>query len=143
MLSAACKDALRAMVYVAAKQELYDGYIPISQIADDLGLSFSFLSKTMQKLTRAEFLESSRGPSGGIRLAAKPSSISVFDIVKTVDSEQFFERCVLGIDACELENPCALHSVWESRRDDLLAMLKATTLLELSDDFKRKKAVRF
>jgi Rrf2 family transcriptional regulator, iron-sulfur cluster assembly transcription factor len=140
MLSSACKDALRALVYLASKQD--SKLLSISKISSELDLPFHFLSKTMQKLIKAGILSSSRGASGGVMLAKDTAAVKVFDVVKAIDGEGFFDNCVLGIAECQSENPCALHSVWESRRDEWKSMLEATTLAELADDVKLQKTKR-
>ena len=130
MLSAACKDSIRAMIYIAKLQE--EGYkekfVSIHKIAEDLGLSFYFLSKNFQKLVKAGLLESHRGPQGGVRLLKKPSEIRLIDIVEVIDGMEFFSNCILGFEECSDQNPCTIHNLWAEKREEIYNMFSSTTL---------------
>ena len=130
MLSAACKDSIRAMIYIAKLQE--EGYrekfVSIHKIAEDLGLSFYFLSKNFQKLVKAGLLESHRGPQGGVRLLKKPSEIRLIDIVGVIDGMEFFSNCILGFEECSDQNPCTIHNLWAEKREEIYNMFSSTTL---------------
>jgi len=131
MLSAACRDSIRAMIYIAnlSKSSKYkDKFISIYKIARDLGLSFYFLSKNIQKLVKAGLLESHRGPQGGVKLLRPPSKIRLIDIVAVIDGMDFFNNCILGFEECSDENPCSIHSLWADKRKQILSMFEKTTL---------------
>ncbi|SNZ10368.1 transcriptional regulator, BadM/Rrf2 family [Persephonella hydrogeniphila] len=130
MLSAACKDSIRAMIYVAKlyKEGWKDKFISIHKIAKDLGMSFYFLSKNFQKLVKAGLLESHRGPQGGIKLIKKPSEIKLIDIVAVIDGMDFFNRCILGFEECSDQNPCTIHHLWADKREEIYRMFSSTTL---------------
>jgi len=130
MLSAACKDSIRAMIYIAKlqKEGYRDRFVSIHKIAEDLGLSFYFLSKNFQKLVKANLLESHRGPQGGVRLLKKPSEIRLIDIVEVIDGMEFFDHCILGFEECSDQNPCTIHHLWAEKRKDIYNMFSSTTL---------------
>ncbi|HHG75576.1 MAG TPA: Rrf2 family transcriptional regulator [Persephonella sp.] len=130
MLSAACKDSIRAMIYIAKlqKEGFKEKFISIHKIAKDLGLSFYFLSKNFQKLVKAGLLESHRGPQGGVRLLKRPSEIRLIDIVKVIDGMEFFNNCILGFEECSDENPCTIHNLWAKKREEIYNMFSCTTL---------------
>jgi DNA-binding IscR family transcriptional regulator len=54
MLSTACKDAIRAIIYIVNKKS--DDFVSINEIAQELDLPFYFLSKILQKLVKKIFL---------------------------------------------------------------------------------------
>lgn len=130
MLSAACKDSIRAMIYIAKlqKEGYRDRFVSIHKIAEDLGLSFYFLSKNFQKLVKANLLESHRGPQGGVRLLKKPSEIRLIDIVEVIDGMEFFNNCILGFEECSDQNPCTIHHLWAEKREEIYNMFSSTTL---------------
>ena len=140
MLSTACKDAIRAMVYIV-KNEAKD-YLSIQQIAKDLNLPFFFLSKILQKLVKAGFLESHRGPKGGVKLAKNPSRISLLDIVKTIDGDSFFTECILGFKECSDTEPCAIHENWVPRRRQIYEMFKNTNLEEIEEELQENVNIK-
>jgi len=131
MLSAACKDSIRAMIYIAnlSKQKQFkEKFVSIHKIAKDLGVSFYFLSKNFQKLVKAGLLESHRGPQGGVRLLKKPSEIKLLDIVAVIDGMAFFHNCILGFEECSDTKPCSIHNLWADKRTEILRMFEETTL---------------
>ena len=144
MLSAACKDSIRAMIYIAKLQK--EGYlkkfISIHKIAEDLGLSFYFLSKNFQKLVKAGLLESHRGPQGGVRLLKKPSEIRLIDIVKVIDGMEFFNNCILGFEECSDKNPCTIHNLWAEKREEIYNMFSSTTLEDAIKNINRFNNVK-
>ena len=133
LFSKGCTYAIRASLLVTMK-EIQDGrkLIPIREIADELDLSFHFLTKILQILTEAHIMESFRGPNGGIGLARPASGVNLLDIVSAIDGMDIFEQCALGLPGCGEETPCPLHDLWSKRRDDLKKMLSKTTLAALA-----------
>ncbi|WP_457625270.1 RrF2 family transcriptional regulator [Persephonella sp.] len=144
MLSAACKDSIRAMIYVAKlyKEGWKDRFISIHKIAKDLGMSFYFLSKNFQKLVKAGLLESHRGPQGGIKLIKRPSEIKLIDIVAVIDGIDFFNRCILGFEECSDQNPCTIHHLWADKREEIYNMFSSTTLEDAIKNIEKFKNVK-
>lgn len=142
LFSKACTYAIRASVLAAAKDP--DGqraFIPIRELAEEVDVSFHFLTKILRKLTEANIMESFRGPNGGVGLIRPAREISVMDIVAAIDGLGLFEGCALGLPQCSDESPCPLHDAWRKRREDLRNMLSRTTLADLVRN-QTRKAVR-
>ena len=145
MLSAACRDSIRAMIYMAnlSKKEKYkEKFISIYKIAKDLGLSFYFLSKNFQKLVKAGLLESHRGPQGGVRLLKSPSHIKLIDIVTIIDGIDFFNKCILGFEECSNEKPCSIHNLWADKRNQILIMFENTTLEDVINNIEKFENIK-
>lgn len=130
LLSSSCVYGLRASLYLAANQN--GDYISIREMSDKLDISFHFLTKTLQQLTRAGLMESQKGPKGGVRLTKKGSKISLFEIVEAIDGRELFTECALGLPGCGTEKPCPLHDKWAETRDNIRTMLEETNLVELA-----------
>ncbi len=126
MLSKSCTYGLQAALYLAAHP--HDGYVPIRQISDDLGLSHPFLTKVLQQLTRKGLLRSVRGMRGGVALAQAPEAVTLDAIVEAIDGRALFEGCILGLPECTADNPCALHAHWET----VVNTFSATSLKDLA-----------
>ena len=142
MLSTACKDAIRAMIYIAKKQKETDGFISIKEIAENLDLSFYFLSKILQKLVKDGFLESYRGPNGGVKLAKPVDRISLYDIILSIDGDDIFNECILGFHECSDTKPCAVHERWAPERERLYNLFKNTTLGEIEKEIAKKLNIK-
>lgn len=133
LFSKACAYAIRAAVLAAAKDP--DGqrnFIPIRELADEVAVSFHFLTKILRKLTEANIMKSFRGPNGGVGLIRPARDISVIDIVAAIDGLGLFEGCALGLPQCSDKSPCPLHDAWRKRREDLQKLLSRTTLADLA-----------
>ncbi|GIV30765.1 MAG: hypothetical protein KatS3mg029_0116 [Saprospiraceae bacterium] len=122
--------ALRALAYLVSHGGEQD-YVSIGQISTELDISFHFLTKIFQQLTQAGMLESSRGPSGGIRLAKPPKDIRLADIVLVLEGPDFFDTCLLGLPGCGAFAPCPVHDFWKDTKEALRKEFSVTTLAEL------------
>lgn len=117
---------LRGAVLLAGKQD--DGYINIRELSDELGLSFYFLTKVLQRLTASGIIESCKGPNGGVRLKKNPDEISFMDIVFAIEGKLNLNECVLGMSDCGDSSSCELHEKWCGMTRDVIALLEETTL---------------
>ncbi|MEY3386344.1 MAG: hypothetical protein RIR53_1155 [Bacteroidota bacterium] len=126
MLSKSCIYGIQATIYVAAHagQE----YVPISQIASELKISFHFLTKVLQQLTQAGLMTSYRGPKGGVALAKAPSDITLHDLIGAIDGTSIFTECMLGLPGCGIAEPCPAHEQWTKIRSELTVIARRLTL---------------
>ena len=141
MLSTACRDAIRAMIYIA-KNNKKDNFISINEIAKELGLSFYFLSKILQKLVKSDLLKSYRGPNGGVKLAKPAEDIRLMDIIEIIDGTKFFNECILGLEDCSDDNPCPIHYMWAERREEIQKMFENTTLKNIVEDIEKLQCIK-
>src|SRR5690554_3322173 len=129
LLSKSCVYGLRASLYLASRKE--GEFTSIKEMSTKLDISFHFLTKILQQLTAAAFMESYKGPNGGLRLSQKGRSATLFDLVVAIDGIELFTQCALGLPGCGSEKPCPLHESWTDTRASIQAMLEKTTLDEL------------
>jgi Rrf2 family transcriptional regulator, iron-sulfur cluster assembly transcription factor len=130
ILSKSCVYGLRASVYLASKNN--DDFVTIRKLSDELNISFHFLTKVLQQLTKVEILESYKGPNGGVKLAKPAHSVSFLDVVISIDGKYMLTECVLGLPVCGELNPCPLHGEWSELKDNLRYMMANVTLEDLS-----------
>ena len=131
LLSKSCEYGLRAVIYLVVNNG-EESYMSIKKISDSLDIPYHFLTKTLQKLTQQDILESYRGPKGGVALARPAGEISVKDIVVAIDGQAIFEECVLGLPGCGDEKPCPLHDQWATTRNQLNSVFESMTLSSLA-----------
>ena len=129
LFSKSCAYALRASVYVAAVSN--GDYISLFQTSRKLDISYHFLTKIFQKLTRKGLMESLRGPNGGVKLKRTAEQIYLIDIVKVTDGEELLTECALGLPGCGTAKPCPLHHQWSDAREGIKEMLEGTTIADL------------
>lgn len=130
MISQTTEYALRAVVWLARRPDEQQG---TKKISDAIQVPSGYLSKVLQKLTRAGLLVSSPGRRGGFRLVRSPEDIRVLEVVNAVDPIQRIQSCPLGLET-HGPNLCALHR----QLDDNLARTEeafaSTTISDLLAD---------
>ncbi len=97
MLSNTCKYAIRALIYLGNFSKNGEK-IGIKKIAGDLDIPTPFLGKILQSLVKQKILSSTKGPNGGFGLGKPAGEITLYDIVKTVDGEDFFLNCLISLE---------------------------------------------
>jgi Rrf2 family protein len=80
---------------------------------------------------QAGILESVRGPKGGFRLAKPAQTVTVGDVVASLDGSNVLQRCVMGFAECGAENPCPLHPAWSQAKSLMHDSMTQITLQEL------------
>lgn len=134
MLSNTCKYGLRAIVYIAGHSS-QEKKVGIKKISAELDLPMPFLAKILQSLARQKILLSSKGPNGGFALTGDADNIHLIDIVKAIDGQDVFSRCVLHNDNCKSIDDnkvaCALHSDYVAQRKAIEKMFEGKTLNDL------------
>ncbi len=131
LLSKRCLYGLRATLYLVIQPE-ERGFVSIKEIAENLRVPFHFLTKVLQDLTQAGMLSSSRGVSGGVKLARPARELDVLQVIETLEGEEFFRGCVLGFRKCSGKNPCALHDQWAVLRLQIIDMFSSENLAEIA-----------
>ena len=92
-------------------------------------------AKILQQLSRNNIIRSVKGPTGGFEIAQEDlQQIRLIDVVKTIDGDQLFTGCGLGLKECNADKPCPLHHQFLAIRTNLTQMLTNTNLEELSLD---------
>jgi len=132
MFSASCQYAIRAMTLLAQRPGDADEYHSIRKIADELDISFAFLTKILQQLTKAGLLASYRGPRGGVALTRPPRDIRLVEIIEGVEGSDWLRTCALGLPTCSDRHPCPLHTRWARERKRLRDLFTRTTLQDLA-----------
>jgi len=121
-------------MYLALKRS--DRMTPIKELTQSLRIPFHFAAKILQRLARKGLLVSLKGRAGGFGLGVAPTEITLFHIVEAIDGVEFTRRCVLGLPACSVENPCALHETWREERDRIYKMLVRKSVAEMAREMK-------
>lgn len=101
----------------------------------------SFTRKGFQRLVHQGLLKTVRGPGGGYHLPGNASEISILKIVKSVDGEESYDRCVMGLSHCADKAPCPIHPIWKKMKKNLIQELGRTTLQEMMHASKKKASL--
>jgi Rrf2 family iron-sulfur cluster assembly transcriptional regulator len=135
ILSNTCLYGIRAALFVASMED-DKKYVPINRISTELGISFYFLTKILQKFTHHNIMVSYRGPNGGVALAKPARDITLMDMISAIEPDSSLEGCILGLKGCGEDVPCPLHDQWGKARDRVRAMFEHTNLADLGNKIK-------
>lgn len=102
--------------------------VPIREIADAYGIPETFLTQILIRLRGAGLVTSTRGSSGGYRLARDPMSISLGDVLRVIDGDPIMDR------PSRRSTPGALARLWERLQASQVEILNRTTIAHLADE---------
>jgi Rrf2 family transcriptional regulator, iron-sulfur cluster assembly transcription factor len=96
-----------------------------------LGIPYQYLRQILTKLSKTGFINSSRGRRGGFELTRDIATIYIVDIIEAIEGLDGFYKCILGFQECPFDNRCAIHNLWDETRNNILNILKQTSLANL------------
>jgi Rrf2 family protein len=112
-----------------------EGPVAGRDIAARERLPGDYVEQILLRLRRAGIVQSTRGPTGGYRLASDPAEISVKDVISASELSTFDLHCVthpVAEERCSEEQSCSIRPVWvllQQRIDEVLASVRLSDLL--------------
>jgi Rrf2 family transcriptional regulator, cysteine metabolism repressor len=145
MFSTKAEYGVRVMAHLAKT----DGDQPISlgSIADAEGLPLAYLEHLVQRLRKAELVESRRGAHGGYTLARPAAEITMAEVVAALEGDIAPIECITadadGVLTCAREGsaPCPTKLLWTRVQGSIVRTLTDMTLDDLVQPL-RATAVR-
>jgi Rrf2 family iron-sulfur cluster assembly transcriptional regulator len=138
LLSPTARQALRALIFLATREG--SGPVLGRDIADAEGIPRPFLAKILLVMRNRGLVRSTKGPGGGYYLAGPAGDIMVRDVIEAFDGHHDLGRvCVLGLDQCSDEEPCALHVQWKHFREEMERTMWNLTLAEAASTLEKKR----
>src|SRR5580700_8884822 len=111
MFSRSSGYAIQALTYLAAQPS--GRLVGAREIAETLEIPMPFLWKILRNLSRKKLVRSFKGVRGGYELARPAKNISVSEVIAASAGARRSEMCLLGLERCDENNPCPLHSSWK------------------------------
>lgn len=106
---------------------------PASELAEATQLPLPTAQKVLKKLTRGGLLLSSRGAHGGYSLARDPATLTLVEVIETVEGPVGLTACsVVEGETCDNEAHCHLSGHWPVINDAVRSALEAVTILDLA-----------
>ena len=141
MFSKTCEYAIKAVLYIAS-QSLENRRIKIGDIVQNIDSPVAFTGKILGVLSKNKIVSSQTGPNGGYEIKNEDiHSITIADIVKAIEGDDFFLFCVLGLSHCNPKQPCSMHNTVDPIRTKMKHVLQDTTVYELAKGIKKKETV--
>ena len=123
---------LRALIDLAERFE--SGRVTQAKdIAERQAIPKDYLSLIMIDLRKAGLIESTRGPTGGYRLAFRPEEITMGQALRSLEGEVSLIDCVteLGFTQCSISLRCRMRKVWMEANTAVMTILDRTTIADL------------
>jgi Rrf2 family protein len=138
MFSTKAEYGVRVMTHLARRNG--DEPISLGSIAGAEGLPLAYLEHLVQRLRRAELVESRRGAHGGYSLAKPAERITMAEIVKALEGEIAPIECITaGADGSLVcirdgepgHDPCPTKLLWTRVQGSIVRTLADMTLADL------------
>jgi Rrf2 family nitric oxide-sensitive transcriptional repressor len=133
---------LRVAMYLTLKYESGE-LVTIDQIASAYGISHNHLTKIVHEMRGQGLIDTTRGRSGGMRLARAPGSITIGEIVRWAEDDFALVEChTSGQDSnCVMFTTCNLQRGFRRALEAFMRELDAMTLLDAMSSTHSAKAL--
>ncbi len=126
-LSQTAQYAVRALLLIASRApEL----VRAGELTEAVGAPANYLSKTLHQLVRAGLLSSSRGPTGGFKLAVPADTITL-QRVASLFALPDNGLCLFGGGKCGEDPDCVVHQRWQLVAQPMDVFFNTTTIADL------------
>lgn len=106
-LSKSCKYAIRSLFYLINQPQ--KEFIKIQDISKAEKIPLNYLRKIFQQLIKAGIVQSSLGPTGGVKLPNNSRKINILKIIKIFDGKISLDECsLLGYKNCPNFKNCPI-----------------------------------
>ncbi len=119
---------LRVLMLAAARES---DLLTIDVLADAVAVPRSHLAKVVQRLQHLGLLDTVRGRSGGVRLAAGAAGASIGGLVRELEGASEVVDCD-GEPGCPLSGGCRLRGALRVAQEAFYASLDPVTVGELA-----------
>lgn len=125
--------ALRVLIYAAARAP---EQVSLTELAEAYGISRNHLIQVVRKLGHLDYLHTTRGRGGGIRLGKPAETITIAEIVKATEPGFDMAECFKkqGGNRCRLTPVCSLRGALAEATHAFLDTLEKTTLADIVDN---------
>jgi len=122
--SKATNYALHAMVHLIGSEQ--NKPVGVQPLAEQLGVSPTYLSKILTKLVKAGMIESATGANGGYRLSRNRADISFLDVIQAIEGRGSLFDCDL-----EHRDGCLIRQVMLDAEQGMEQKLEHKKLIDL------------
>lgn len=122
--------ALRLMLDLAVYGK--DDFISLKEISARQGITIKYLEQIVLLLSRAGFLLSSRGASGGYRLARPPEEYTAGEILRAAEANLAPIACLVDTpNKCPRSGTCPTLPFWTGLNDTINHYVDNVTLADI------------
>ena len=122
--------AIRLMVDLA--QQDRQVYTSLRDMSERQNVSMKYMEQIVSQLSRAELLESVRGPQGGYKLVKPVAAYTVGEILRAAEGDMAPVVCLEGeVNTCERADTCPTLPFWEGLYGVITQYIDSVSLVEL------------
>lgn len=125
-ISEAASIAFHAMLELVKNQ---DKLLSVKEIAARFDVSANHLSKIMQRLNKAGYIDSIKGFNGGFRLSVDPEKVTFLEIYELFDGKIQCKNCLLAHKKCDSD--CIFGDLIGSVNNQVKEKFATTTLADI------------
>lgn len=103
-----------------------------NEISARQGIPTDYLDQIMIRLRSGKLVASTRGRSGGYKLARAACEISAWDVFSSVEEGIVPVECIESGHVCDFENSCSSKDAWTKIFSDIRSSLKLILLSDLA-----------
>ncbi|MCP4756810.1 MAG: Rrf2 family transcriptional regulator [Proteobacteria bacterium] len=140
-LSTRCRYGIRAVLEIATNF----GKHPTKRrvIAHNQNLDDSYLENILIDLKKNDIVLAIRGAKGGFMLKRSPETISVLDVIESLEGKLSPVECLLTPLVCERVEKCLTRPVWLKLKEAQENVLKNITIRDILDQGTDDSALNF
>ena len=131
-LSTRGRYGARALLELAKNYD--SGLLSTQEISTRQGIPIKYLEQIFIPLKKASIIQSTRGPTGGYRLAMPPQELTLLRAVEVLEGSISFVGCTKDDSLCDRNEECIFHSVWKGLSDKAEEFLAQKTFAELAEN---------
>lgn len=131
--------AVRTLIFLALRTK--ESYISAAKLARELGLPTTFTRRICTVLIKADILETREGIKGGVRLLAKPDSISLYDLMTLFRDSIDMAECTFQKKLCPNQDHCVLRKRLLGIHERMIDEFKDVTIQTLIDDINNESFI--
>lgn len=126
-ISEATAIALHAAVYIA-KNDI----VSLKEIANKFNISHNHLSKVLQRMVKAGYLISVKGPAGGFSISEEKKSLTFMEIYETIEGKNNIRSCLFLSNPKKDCSKCIMGNLINNINKEFLKYMNAHKITDFS-----------
>ena len=135
MITKKAEYAIKILAELAGRDK--ERFYASREIAAVHDIPLNLVSQLVSHLQKSGLIQSIRGSSGGIRLLADPSEISLRQVIELFDGPLGLTHCLKQPDYCQKSDSCPIHQILEQTQEKIIADLEQATIKDLAEAYRR------
>lgn len=121
--------SFRALIYLAKNN---DESATVDKLAEELDISTHHLKKVINKLAKTEYIVSTKGRNGGLRLGLNPEDINLGKVLLLTEENLSLVECMNEPEKCPLmKEECRLKGIISKSLNGFLNEMSKYTLQDI------------